>query len=54
MATDLAEREKACCPFFQFSIEMDGLDGRLWSAYRWRRRDLDPLLNLTQPDSSAD
>jgi hypothetical protein len=26
---DLAEREKACCSFFEFSIEFDGLDRRL-------------------------
>ena len=29
MVTDLAEREKACCPFFQFSIELDGVEARL-------------------------
>ena len=23
---DLAQREKACCPFFQFSIELEGID----------------------------
>ena len=27
--TDLAEREKACCPFFLFSIELDGVEARL-------------------------
>jgi MerR family copper efflux transcriptional regulator len=26
---DLAEREKACCSFFEFSIELNGLDVRL-------------------------
>lgn len=26
---DLAEREKACCSFFEFSIELQGLDTRL-------------------------
>jgi hypothetical protein len=29
MITDLAERERACCPFFEFSIELDGLGTRL-------------------------
>ena len=29
MITDLAEREKACCPFFEFSIEWDGVESRL-------------------------
>ena len=29
VATDLAEREKACCRFFRFSVEMDGLETRL-------------------------
>jgi hypothetical protein len=28
-ATDLAEREKACCSFFAFSIELDGIESRL-------------------------
>ncbi len=28
-ATDLAEREKTCCSFFQFSIELDGIESRL-------------------------
>ncbi len=28
-ATDLAEREKACCSFFVFSIELDGSETRL-------------------------
>ena len=28
--TDLAEREKACCPFFLFSIEVDGAETRLY------------------------
>jgi hypothetical protein len=28
-ATDLAEREKVCCSFFLFSIEMDGTETRL-------------------------
>jgi hypothetical protein len=27
--TDIAEREKACCPFFLFSIELDGAEARL-------------------------
>jgi hypothetical protein len=27
--TDLAEREKACCSFFLFSIELDGVETRL-------------------------
>lgn len=27
--TDLAEREKACCPFLLFSIEVDGVATRL-------------------------
>jgi hypothetical protein len=26
---DLAERETACCPFFQFSVEIDGIETRL-------------------------
>jgi hypothetical protein len=26
---DLAEREKACCSFFEFSIELEGFDARL-------------------------
>ena len=26
---DLAEREKACCSFFEFSIKLDGFDARL-------------------------
>jgi hypothetical protein len=28
-ATDLAERERACCPFFRFSLELDGDGTRL-------------------------
>jgi hypothetical protein len=26
---DLAEREKACCSFFEFSIQLEGIDARL-------------------------
>jgi hypothetical protein len=29
VATDLAERERACCPFFRFSLELDGEGTRL-------------------------
>jgi hypothetical protein len=55
MATDLAEREKACCPFFQFSIEMDGLEGRLLVGVPMEAEAiLTHLLSLTQPHSSAD
>jgi hypothetical protein len=29
VVTDLAERERVCCPFFQFSIELDTIETRL-------------------------
>ena len=55
MATDLAEREKACCPFFQFSIELEGLDGRLLVGVPIEaEKILTDLLRVTPPNSSAD
>jgi hypothetical protein len=55
VATDLAEREKACCPFFQFSIELEGLESRLLVGVPMEAEEiLTELLGVTQPNSSAD
>jgi MerR family copper efflux transcriptional regulator len=40
--TDLAEREKVCCPFFQFSIELDAIETRLRIGVP---ADAEPILN---------
>jgi len=55
LATDLAEREKACCPFFQFSIELEGLEGRLLIGVPTEAAEiLTGLLGVTHPHSGAD
>jgi hypothetical protein len=54
-AIDLAEREKACCPFFQFSIEIEGLEGRLLVGVPMEAEQiLTNFLGVARPDSSAD
>ncbi len=51
MATDLAEREKACCPFFEFSIELEGLERRLLIGVPTEAEEiLTELLAVTQPN----
>jgi hypothetical protein len=40
--TDLAERERVCCSFFQFSIELDGNETRLRIGVPF---EAEPILN---------
>ncbi len=40
--TDLAERERVCCSFFQFSIELDGIETRLHIEVPF---EAEPILN---------
>ncbi len=41
-AVDLAQREKACCSFFEFSIDLDGTETRLTIDVP---AEADPILN---------
>jgi hypothetical protein len=55
VATDLAEREKACCPFFQFSIEVDAFWARLLVGVPLGAEGiLTGLLTVSSPRPSTD